>query len=417
MPKGRFLTPSCVVACFTIVTGLAVAADWPRFRGPNGSGIAEDRTIPVQWTDDNILWKVEMPGAGNSSPVIWKGKLFIQSSSKDGTERMLQCLSTKDGSTLWMRKASGKMTKVHKYNTLASASPGVDAERVYAVFWDGAKQVINAYSQAGEQLWSRDLGTFTSEHGAGASPIPIGGKVYFNNDQDGKAELLCLDGKTGDIVWSVPRPFHRACYSAPLLRTFPDGRKPELVVVSTKGITGYDPDSGARHWNWEWDFKTKLLMRTVGSPVYSHGIVFATSGDNPAGPRHMVAVKPGDSNPALVWENLKDFPYISSTVAHGNHIYFVNDSGRAGCYEAETGKRAWLETLEDGHFCSSPVVVDDKIYVASDYGNVYVLAANPDNFQVLAKNSLGEQIQASPAVADERMFVRGQKHLFCIGKK
>jgi len=423
MPKGRLLLPTLVVASIAVAVNLAGASNWPRFRGPNGTGNADDRTIPIQWTDNNILWKVELPGPGNSSPVVWNGRLFVQSTSKDGSERMLLCLDVKNGLTHWVQKMPGKAVKVHQFNTLASASPGVDAERVYAVFWDGARQIMSAFTHDGTKVWTRDLGTFKSEHGAGASPIPIGDKVYLNNDQDGKAELLCLEGKTGNVVWSVHRPFHRACYSSPLLRTFADGRKPELVVVSTKGITGYDPDSGAQHWNWEWDFKTKLLLRTVASPIYEHGIVFATSGDNPTGPRHMVAVRPGDNSPSLVWENLKDFPYMSTMVAHGKHLYFVNDKGTAGCYEAETGQCAWFMREDavghrlEGDFTSSPVVIDGKVYATNQEGDVYVFSANPASFQLLAKNSLGEPVFSTPAVADERLFIRGKQHLFCIGKR
>jgi outer membrane protein assembly factor BamB len=416
MPKGRLSLPILVVGCFVVAVNLAAASNWPRFRGPNGTGCSEDRTIPVVWASEHILWKAELPGPGNSSPVVWNGRVFVQAATKDGSERMLLCLDAKTGSTHWIEKTPGKAVKIHKWNTLASASPGVDADHVYAVFWDGTKQILNAYTHAGKQVWSHDFGKFSSEHGAGASPIPIGDKVYFNNDQDTSAELFCLDGKTGKVVWSAKRPHLRACYSSPLLRTFSDGRKPELVVVTTMGISGYDPDTGAQYWDWKWDFKAKP-MRTVGSPIYDHGIVFASSGDNPlGGPRHMVAVRPGDKSPQLVWENLKDFPYMSTLVAHGKHIYSINDGGVAGCYEAETGKRTWFERVAEGGFSSSPIVIDGKIYVASEYGDVYVIAADPVNFQILAKNSLGETVRATPAVADERMFVRGEKHLFCIGK-
>jgi outer membrane protein assembly factor BamB len=377
MSKGRVLFPSLVFACFVVVVNLAAASNWPRFRGPNGTGHSDALTIPIKWDDQSILWKIELPGPGNSSPVVWNGRLFVQAASPDGNERMLLCVDTKDGKIQWVQKLEARpYKKLHKLNTHASGSPGVDAERVYAVFWDGAKQFLNAYTHDGKPVWSKDLGIFTSEHGAGSSPIPIGDKVYFNDDQDGKATIRCFDGKTGETVWAVNRPFHRTCYSSPLLRTFPDGRKPELIVVSTKGITGYDPDTGVQHWDWQWDFKTKLLLRTVASPIYEHGIVFATSGDNPTGPRHMVAVRPGDSAPSLVWENLKDFPYMSTMVGYGKHIYFCNDKGTAGCYEAETGKRAWFERVDsagnrlEGDFSASPVVIDGKVYAINDKGEV-----------------------------------------------
>ncbi len=175
----------------------------------------------------------------------------------------------------------------------------------------------------------------------------------------------------------------------------PNGGPTELIVDTTKGITGYDPDTGKKLWNWEWVFKQKTVLRTTGSPVCENGILFANAGDSPAGPRHAVAIKLGDP-PTLLWENLKDFPYISSLLAYNNHVYFVSDDGMAGCYEAATGKRVWLNRLED-HFSSSPILIDGKIYVVNDYGDVFVFAADPSSFKQLAKNSLGETVCATPA--------------------
>jgi outer membrane protein assembly factor BamB len=415
MPQGRCWLPLVVAACLVSTAMSAANSDWTRFRGPNGTGIADDKDIPIKWTAKNILWQVALPGLGNSSPIIWKDHVYVQTATKDGKERALVCMSTKDGSMLWKRSLLSKNKKAvtHAKNTYASASPGVDAERVYAVFWDNVDQIMNAYTHDGEPLWAKDLGPFESQHGAGASPIPVGGKVYFTNDTDKTAVLVCLDGKTGATVWSQDRPHYRACYSSPFLHELPDGSQ-ELIVVSTMGITGYDLDRGTKRWNWDWKPMGDKPLRTTASPVFSDGILFATGGDSPNGPRHGVAVKLG-TTPTKVWESTKDFPYVPTMLTSGKHLYFVNDAGFAGCYEAATGKKVWYKRLE-GEFSSSPVLIDGKIYAVNEFGDVFVIAASPE-FQMLAKNSVGELVRATPAVADNRLYIRGQNHLFCIGKE
>ncbi len=207
MPKGRLLLPVALF-CSLATVAFALGSDWPRFRGPNGTGIADARTIPVEWTAKDMQWKIPLPGPGNGSPVVWKGRIFLQSTSKDGNQRSLLCYDAKDGSLKWSDTFLGKQyKKLHKLNTMASQTPAVDADHVYVAFWDGDKVSLYGYTHEGKQLWNRDLGTFTSQHGAGASPIPYGGNVYFNDDQDGKAVMLCLEGKTGRIIWSVGTPF------------------------------------------------------------------------------------------------------------------------------------------------------------------------------------------------------------------
>jgi outer membrane protein assembly factor BamB len=414
---GRF--PAFFVAVFIVSTGLSAAAsDWTRFRGPNGTGIAADKDIPVQWTDKNIHWKAELPGLGHSSPIVWKDHIYLQTASKDAKDRMLLCLSTKDGALLWKQGVPGKAVagkgmkvKIHEKSSYASSSAGVDAERVYVVFWDNVDLILNAYTHDGQPLWSKNLGAYASQHGAGASPIPIGDKVYFVDDTDDKSVLLCLDAKTGNKVWSQDRQHVRACYSAPIIRELPGGAR-ELVVLTTMGVTAYDLDNGSQHWDWHWDFGGKMALRTTATPVLSDNIVIACSGDG-NGPRHMVAVKLG-TTPTKLWENLKDFPYVPTPLAWGKHVYFVNDKGSAGCYEIATGKRLWLERLA-GEFSSSPVLIDGKIYAVNEDGEVFVIAATP-TYQLLATNVLGEPVRATPAVADNRLYIRGKSHLFCIGK-
>jgi outer membrane protein assembly factor BamB len=409
MLKGRIV--AIIVTACLLSLSFADASDWTRFRGPNGTGIAKDKDIPVTWDmSKHLLWKVALPGLGNSSPVIWNDRLFVQS-ARDVNERLLLCIDTNNGSTLWQAKVPGIKATRHAKNTFASATPAVDSERVYAVFWDGKNQFMKAYTHDGKSVWSKDLGSYISQHGAGNSPIVYQDKIIFVNDQDDKAEIMCLEASTGNYVWRADRPAFRACYSTPFIREL--GRADELVVVSTMGITGYNPNNGNKNWNYEWKFFAKMPLRTTSSAILAHGLLFACSGDG-GGDRHMIAV---DLNgiPKLAWENRKDFPYVPCCVVVGEHIYFVNDKGFAGCYQAKTGKQRWL-TRVGGECVSSPVVIDGKIYVGNDDGDVLVLEASPAKLNVLARNSLGEMIRATPAVADNRLYIRGQNHLFCIGK-
>jgi outer membrane protein assembly factor BamB len=409
---------SVVLAVLLLAAAAASAANWPRFRGPNGTGVADDKDVPVKWEDNTLLWKLPLPGLGNSSPVVWGDRLFVQASPRGGKERLLVCVGTVDGKILWSRGVPGATAKTHTKNTLASSTPATDGERVYASFWDGKEIVLAAYDMNGTPLWNRNLGPFKSQHGAGASPVVYGDKVYLANDQDDTSTLHAFDAKTGKTIWDAPRPAYRACYSSPFLLE-KNGHRPELIVVSTKGITSYEPDTGAQNWNWIWKFSAKMPLRTTGSAVYKDGMLLACAGDG-GGDRHMVALTLKGAGPnteaKLAWQNKKDFPYVPTLLTRGEHVYFINDKGMAGCYHARTGKRVWFERLASSEFTSSPVMIDGKIYATSEEGDVYVFAAEP-TFRVLARNPLGETVRSTPAVADNRLFIRGQNHLFCIGKR
>jgi outer membrane protein assembly factor BamB len=405
------------IGCLITLGGPTSAANWPRFRGPNGTGIADDKDIPVEWTEQNILWKTTIPGIGHSSPVVWGNHVFLETATTDGKKRLLLCLGAKDGKILWTCSFPASPAHIHQYNTLASSTPAVDGERVYSVVWDGKDVSLYAHDLAGHQVWKQDLGEFHSQHGVAASPVVYDGKVYLANDQDGQSMLLAFDAKTGQSVWQAERRAYRACYSTPFILERPGG-KTELVVVSTTAITGYNPQSGTPNWNWTWNFTSRMPLRTTASAVFGPEMIFASSGDG-GGDRHMVAVRlhatATGTRPDLMWENKRDFPYVPSMLFWKDHIYSVNDAGVAACHVAETGKVVWSERL-GGSFKASPILVDGKIYAASEQGDVFVFEASPTGKQ-LARNALGEAIRATPAVADSRLFVRGKNHLFCIGMK
>jgi outer membrane protein assembly factor BamB len=406
-------------------------AAWDRFRGPNGTGTSDDKDIPLTFgPDKNMLWKVALPGAGNSSPIIWGKHLFLHSTSKDGKQRSLLCLDTADGKIRWEKSIPAASVKIRADSSLASSTPTTDGKAVYVSFWDGKDIQIVAYDFQGAMLWTKNLGTFNSQHGAGASPILHKDTLFLANDMDREdfyskvpnarpSTLIALDKRTGRLLWENERVPERACYSAPFLLHKPGQKEPELIVMSTHALTAYNVETGAKLWEakgWQ-EGAAKGPLRTIASPALA-GDILCLCGGGDAGRLGIGLSLPGPGNtdaPKRIWDNRKDFPYVPSPVVHGEHIYFVNDAGSAGCFHARTGKRLWFERLSDVGFHASPLLIDWKAYAANFAGDVFVFAAEP-TYRLLARNELGEAIRATAAVADGRLYIRGERHLFCIGK-
>lgn len=401
------------------------ADNWPRFRGPNGTGISTDKGVPVQWGPNEVRWKTPLPGTGISSPIVWEDRLFVQSATSDGKQRLLHCIDTSNGKILWSQAANGSMARTHKRNSLASSTPATDGKQVYALIWNGQEVGISAYDFSGKLVWQKKLGEFASQHGAGTSPIVYQDKVFVNFDQDRSAKkdragkerpssVIALDAKTGNILWQANRKGFRACYSTPCILERP-GKAAELVVISTAGISGYDPQTGTEVWKWTW---TGHQLRTVASTIIGKDVIFATSGAG-NGDRGMVAVKAGtkgEAGPAsLAWHEESNLPYVPTMLTVGDNLFWVNDKGVAGCNDILTGKSLWTQRLSSVGVTASPVLIDGKIYAPAEDGSIFVYSAST-TFKQLARNSVGEPVFASPAVSNNRLYIRGKTHVICIGK-
>jgi outer membrane protein assembly factor BamB len=404
---------SVSILTFTCAVFAAHAENWPRFRGPNGEGISNDKHVPIQWTEtDGIAWRAAIPGTGNSSPIVWGDRIFVQSATEK--ERMLLCMSAHDGKMLWTQTVAGSKGKINPKNSLASSTPATDGKRIYALFWDGQDIVLHAFGMDGKPLWQHNLGSFTSQHGPGMSPMVVGERVILINDQDVSSVLIALNAKDGKTAWEAPRKHFRACYSTPFLLE-KVGADPQLIVGSTAGLTSYEPTSGKENWSWTWKFDG-MALRTVASPVQSQGIIILSSGDG-SGARQTIAVK-ADKKPSLVWQVKRDFPYVPCLLISGDLLFSVTDGKEGGiamCHALKTGKLIWRERLDCGDVSASPVLIDGKIYVCGEQGDVIVYEAAP-KFKLLAKNTMGEAVFATPAVAEDRLYIRGAQHLFCIAK-
>lgn len=421
MSHARFPRLLLFVVAVLIGTGrLTSASDWPRFRGPNGAGISNDPGVPMEISEGkNQLWKIKIPGAGNSSPVVAGGRIFLQAASEDGNERTLYCLKLSDGEVLWKHAAPGATAKTHKKSSLASCTAVVEGKRVFVPFWDGKELSMAAFDIDGKPLWNTPLGSITTQHGAGHSPIVVGSKVIFLKDEDGASEIFALDADDGRIVWRREQTPGKSCsYAAPMILEQP-GEEPELVLTNTTGISGCDPVSGSEKWKWIWS-TNKLQLRTIGVPTLCQGMLFITGGNGP-GARHAVGVSMSSRRTSVdesapVWETNKLFPYVPSLLARGESLFFVNDAGIAACAEAKTGKIQWQQRL-GGDFTASPVLVESRIYAVSEQGDVRVFAADEKEYRELSAGKLDEGAYASPAIADGRLIIRGTEHLYCFGTK
>lgn len=386
---------------------LILAADWPRFRGPNGQGHGD--AAPATWTArDHRLWTIDLPGKGHGSPIVVRGKLFLQSATSD--ERTLHCFDAATGRELWKQSQSGTVAHTHRKNSLASSTPACDGTRVVACFWDGNRIRLAAYDLNGKTLWSEDVGLFVNEHGAGMSPVLHDGKVYLNFDHDKHAEIIAYDAATGKKLWSQPRKGFRASYSTPIVR---DGR--EIVVLSTAGLSGYDPATGALQWDAPFTWG-RMALRAVASPVQVGEVIVCLTGDG-GGSRFTAGVIPG-REPKVLWkyESSKIAPYVPSPVAIGKHLYWITDQGKLECVDPRTGKVVWRESVFNATVSASPVVVGDTLLLIDEAGKAIACKVDANGYTQVGSSEVGEAVIATPAVADGRVYIRGAKSLLCIGK-
>jgi outer membrane protein assembly factor BamB len=361
------------------------------------------------------LWKVKIPGKGVSSPIIVSGKVYLQSASGDGKARLLLCLTAADGTVEWTKELPGDQAKPHAKNSLASGTPTCDGQRIYCSWWDGTGVSAAAYDLTGKELWQTSLGGYESQHGPGFSPMAHDGLVFLNVDDDRRAELVALDAKTGEKKWFKERKHYRASYATPFLLERP-GKPAELVLGTTTALTSYEPKTGKVNWEYTipWP-EDQMPLRVVGSPIYAGGLLIVSCGDG-SGTRYMVAVNPEGKKPTKAWDLKKDTPYVPCVLVKGPRLYWIGDKGVATCADVKTGKAVWAERVFTADVTASPILVGDKILMISEKGEMAVVKADKE-FEEPVKVALGERALATPAIADGRVFVRGETHLFCFGKK
>ncbi len=395
-----------ILALLFLIPAVSKAdTNWPQWRGPAGTGVVSGDKVPVKWTAADVQYRVELPGVGQSSPVIWGDKIFLTTATRTG-DRIVMCLSRKDGSTLWQKTVSqGKTEELHKMNTWASATCATDGEHVAAFFGRGG---LHCFDTAGKLLWSKDLGRFDGPWGTGASPVIVGDLVVQNCDADNAAFLVAFDKKSGKEMWRTPRPVVRG-WSTPVL--IEAGGRKELVMNGHTGVTGYDPETGKQLWFCKGD-------NGRGTPTVTPaaGLMVAVAGR----PGDMVGVKAGgEGNVQEVWRTPRrsgrDLP---SPAAVGNYLFVANMRGVGSVYDARNGQL--LSTMRlTGNYSASPIVAGGLIYQPEETGDVVVIKPGKEP-TIVARNSVNaednEIFRASLAVAGGQVFMRSTGCLYCIGK-
>jgi outer membrane protein assembly factor BamB len=433
------------VMIVVMTTGAARSDNWPQWRGASGNGVSNEAGLPTRWSKNDVAWKAPLKGFGVSSPIVWGDRVFVTSQSGQSELRpgshptlargpeaaaekplgksgagaadkqvyfLIEGFRRTDGRQLWEYRlpAVGQLSPVHQKHNLASPSPVTDGEMIYA--WFGNGQIV-AVNMEGKLVWQRHLGKevspFEIEWGHGSSPALYRDLLILECDHIPASYLIALDKKTGKEKWRVDRGKGVRSYSTPSVVRGPCGD--ELIVNASERIDAYDPATGKHLW-----YTGEPNRFPIPVPSSENGVLYASRGYR-SGP--FMAIRLGGtgdiSGSHVQWLVPTGAPYVSSLVLYQGLIYMANDAGVASCFDAKTGEKVWQARTE-GIFSASPVAGDGKVYLISETGETIVLKAGRE-FQVLARNDLGERIVASPAISNGQLFIRTDGYVFCIGKK
>ncbi|MBI5385988.1 MAG: PQQ-binding-like beta-propeller repeat protein [Verrucomicrobia bacterium] len=388
----------------------AHAENWPQWRGPRLDGTSAEQSVPKYWSQSsNVVWKTPLPGVGHASPIVWDDRVFTVTALPAPEARVLLCLERGTGRMLWQRTVLvSPPEKKHNLNSHASSTPATDGRLVFTAFLDRREVLVSAHDFRGQPVWTCRPGVFSSMHGFCSSPILFEDKVIVNCDHDGDGYIVALARATGKELWRIERPNKTRSYCTPLIR--PMAGRAQMVLSGSKCVASYAPHDGKLLWII--DGPTDQF---VASPVFSDGtqLLYITGGFPD---HHILAIRPdGAGNVTqtkIVWRTTKGVAYVPSPICAGKFFFVVSDSGVAHCFDAATGGIAWTERLGEHH--ASLVAAGGRVYFLNDNGVMNVVKPGR-RFDLVARNEIGEKTFASPALSRGQIFLRGDKHLFCIG--
>lgn len=424
------IKPALSALCLLLLCTLSLHAEnWPGWRGPRGDGTSLEKYIPTEWdgeTGKNIAWKTPLPGDGYASPVIWKDSIFLVSCVPETQERVLMRLDRRSGKILWQRTVfKSPLESIHPQNSRASSTPVTDGKTVYVSFLEidgstidapnvGRKRpitpgvmVVAAYDFDGNLKWSVKPGDFISAHGYCSCPILFEDTVIVNGDHDGESYIVALNKKNGKQVWKVPRKHKIRSYVTPIIREV--AGRTQMVFSGSEHIISLDPRDGSKHWSIEGPAE-----QFVASMVYDGNLFYMAAGFPT---HHVMGIKPTGSGDVteshVVWHSKEVKCYVPSPVLVNNYLLVADDQGTANCFDTKDGKRLW-RTRMGRHYHASLITAGGLVYFLDDDGKTKVVKPG-EKLNVVAENELGEFTSASPAVSKGQLFIRGTKHLFCIG--
>lgn len=404
-----------------VLASSAVAGDWPTFRGPAGNGVAQEDKAPLHWgPGKNVRWKASLPGPGNSSPIVSRGRVFVTCAEDEGKKRNLYCFDRWTGEKLWVRTVEFPAVEpTHRSNPYCASTPVADGSNV--VVWHGSAGVF-CYRFDGTKVWEKDLGAVRHDWGYASSPILHRGKVILNFGPGARTFLAALDLKTGELIWKRDEPGGLdatdkrmvGSWSTPIVIKA-DG-KDQILCSMPARVIACDPEAGSLLWSCA-GLATEKVDMVYAAPVVSGGIgVVFTGWIN--GPT--MGFKLGGSGDVTATNRLwleKQPQRIGSGVVVDGRFYIVNAGpGTAQCIECSTGKVLWTERLDGGESWGSVVLAAGRLYVTSRKGVTTVFRSDPEKLEVLAMNDLDEPSHATPAISYSQIFLRTDAHLYCIAE-
>lgn len=412
-PNGN--TASAPAADASLPTQEEIAANWPRFRGPEGLGIVPEQPLPATWdatSGEGIVWKSAVPLPGNNSPILWGEYVFLTGADK--TTREVYCFRAANGELAWKQTAPSTPSsaspppKVMEDTGYAPSTAATDGRRVYAIFANGD---LVACDFTGAVVWSRSFGIPKNSYGHAASLLVYRNLLIVPFDQGGKkdklSKLYALDSATGKTVWEQAREVPSS-WSTPIVVSV--GDKPQLITAADPWVIAYDPADGREIWRAE-----RLEGGEIGpSPTFADGLIYVAN-EFPC----LSAIRPdgeGDvTDTHLAWEGEDGLPNTTSPLATPEQLFLLSD-GLVTCYEAKEGKMQWELELDD-LFSSSPTLVGKWIYFFGKEGNGWIVEPTAEEGKIVGQFQLGEECVTSPAVVAGRLYIRGKENLFCIGTK
>jgi outer membrane protein assembly factor BamB len=410
------------VAFIILLASVSQGQEWTRYRGPNGQGISQAKTIPVKWTKKDYNWKVNLPGGGHSSPVVWGDKVFITSGDQKTDHGFLLALRVSDGKILWQKQYSLTPFRPNPRNSYATATPVVDADHIY-VLWPTPKEtILVALNHDGGEIWQRTFGGVHCQHGAGSSPIVFNDIVVFTHEhedkgsKDAQSAWIAVDRKTGQTRWRLDRKTSpKTSYSTPCVYSPPTDEQQLIFTSLAHGMTGVDPGTGTIVW----ELNSAFISRVVSSPVIAGELLIGACGDFSSGKR-LIAIQPGTTDKSTGPTEAYKFddssmPYVPTSLAQAGLLFTFHDRGFVSCLRSATGEQLWREKPAN-QFYGSPVWANGKLYCITTNGDVVVIKA-ATTYELLSVNPLGEKSHSTPAVAGGRMYLRTYSHLISIGPK
>jgi outer membrane protein assembly factor BamB len=411
-----------VLAVFLFSLTVVQAQNWPQWRGPALNGVSNEKNLPVKWTtEENVIWKVAMPGFSGSTPIVWRDRIFLNVA--EGDNLALWCVDKSKGEVLWKKPLGSGNVKMRKQN-MSSPSPVTDGKNVYVMTGTG---VLKGFDFNGKETWSRDIqkeyGTFGLNWGYASSPLLFEDSLYVQvlhgMKTDEPSYVLRIDKKNGKTLWKVDRPTNAIrespdSYTTPALLRY--GKATEIVITGGDCVTGHDLATGKELWRANGlNPENNPFYRIVASPIVFNEIIYAPTRVKP-----LLALKAGGrgdvTSSHVLWSTVNG-PDVPTPVTDGKYFYVVNDKGIMWCLDAKTGAEVYgQQRIKPSTYSGSPVLADGKIYVTDEEGLTTVIAAGP-KFEVLAENPLNEHTLSSPAISDGRIYIRTAQHLYAIGKK